>query len=60
MHLVMDREVSGSNPGGGKCFSTRLSFESRPSDISRFMFDFAPCAITKAGIDHISQEFLFN
>ena len=38
VQLVMDREVSRSNPGGVKCFSTRLSFESNSSDISRFMF----------------------
>ena len=40
MHLVMEREVSGSNPGGVECFSTQLSFESNSSHISRLMFDF--------------------
>ena len=34
----MKQEVKVSNPGGVKCFSTRLSFESCSSDISRFMF----------------------
>ena len=38
VHQVKDREISGSNPDGVKCFSTRLSFESNSSDISRFMF----------------------
>ena len=38
VYLVMDREDGGSSPGGIKCFSTRLSFESKSSDISRFMF----------------------
>ena len=38
VHKVMKREVNGSNPGGVKCFSTRLSFESNSSDISRLMF----------------------
>ena len=36
--MVMKREGNGSNPGGGKCFSARLSFERNSSDISRFMF----------------------
>ena len=40
MHLVMDPEVNGSNPGGVKCFSISLSFESNSSDIHRFMFIF--------------------
>ena len=37
VHLVMDWEVSGSNTGGFKCFSNRLSFESNSFDISWFM-----------------------
>ena len=40
MHMGMDLEVSGSNAGGVKYFSTRLSFESNSSEISRFMFSF--------------------
>ena len=38
MHLVMDREVSVSNPAGPNVFSTRLSFESNSSDFSLFVF----------------------
>ena len=37
MHRVKKREFNGSNPGGVKCFLSRLSFESNSSDISRFM-----------------------
>ena len=45
MYLVLDREVSDSNPGGFKSFSPRLLFESNSSDISRFMF--FPCCCFK-------------
>ena len=38
VHLIMGRDLNGSNPGGVKCFSNRLSFESNSSVISWFMF----------------------
>ena len=38
MHLVKNRQGSGSNPGGVKCFFIRLSFESNSSNISRSIF----------------------
>ena len=37
VHLVMDLEVNGSNPGGVKYYSCRLSFERNSSDISGFV-----------------------
>ena len=40
VHVVIDREVNGSNPGVVNFFSTRLSCESSSSDICRFMFLF--------------------
>ena len=46
VRMVMKREVNGSNPGGVKCFSTHMSFESNSSDISRFMFLIVTCLIT--------------
>ena len=67
VHMVMYREGRGSKPGGVKCFSTRLSFESNSSDISRFMFpfqfityelvfDFAEPSITSLVKPQLDQE----
>ena len=39
VQLVMKEEGNESNPGGLKCFSTRLSIESISSDINWFMFN---------------------
>ena len=49
-HMIMDPEVSGSNLGGVKCFSTRQSFESNSSDISRFIFVFCVSSYIKLRI----------
>ena len=54
----MDREVNGSNSGGVKYFSTRPSFESNASDISRFMLNYYRSHIkllvfTTGKIEHI-------
>ena len=61
VHMVMKREVNGSNPGGVKLFSTRLSFESNLSDMSRFMlFKFLPVKFFISIICFISSYALWS
>ena len=55
----MDRELNGSNPVGVKCFSTRLSFESNSSDISRFILATASLLMTSILTSFDSNIFLF-
>ena len=56
----MDQEVSGSNPGGVKCFCNRLSFKSNSSDISRFMFKMLYYWKVVSNLKHSIADFLLN